>query len=186
MKIPELKEELKKRGQPLLGNKGVLVELLLSVLAKNIPVVNGNKPKPNKSDKNKSGGGMKWFPDTAYWRVLKPKMRQLMSQIMLLSKILMHLLLQRKMLNTYQQSMTLIPISNDQSLQVSKMLYVLVRHHFNTHISWPFLTVNRRKYRVNRRGDVINDKSGKELFDTETKNESMCGPCIYFQAQSDS
>ena len=73
MNIPELKEELKKRGQPLLGNKGALVECLLSALAKKIPAGNGNKPKPQKSDKSKSVGGMKWFPDTAYWRVLKPK-----------------------------------------------------------------------------------------------------------------
>ena len=70
MKIPELKEGLKKIRQPLLGNKGVLVERLLSSLAKKIPVGNGKKPKPKKSDKNKSGGGMEWFPDTAYWRVL--------------------------------------------------------------------------------------------------------------------
>ena len=48
MKAPELKEELKKRGQPLLRNKGVLVELLLSSLAKKIPVRNGKKPKPKK------------------------------------------------------------------------------------------------------------------------------------------
>ena len=73
MKIPELKEELKKRGHPLIGNKCVLLERLLSALAKNIPVGNGKKPNPKKSDKNKSGGGMKCFPDTTYWRVLKPK-----------------------------------------------------------------------------------------------------------------
>ena len=73
MKIPDLKEESKKRGQPLLGNKGDLVELLLSALAKKIPISNGNNPKPKKSDKSKSEGRMKWFPDTAYWRVLKPK-----------------------------------------------------------------------------------------------------------------
>ena len=73
MKIPELKEELKNRGQPLLGNKGVLVERLLSTLSNKIPVGNGKNPKPKKSDRNNSGGGMKWFPDTAYWRVLKPK-----------------------------------------------------------------------------------------------------------------
>ena len=57
MKITDLKEELKKRGQPLLGNKGALVECLLSALAKKIPVRNRNKPKPKKSDKIKSGGG---------------------------------------------------------------------------------------------------------------------------------
>ena len=53
--------------------KGVLVERLLSELEKNIPVGNVKNPKPKNSDKNKSGGEMKWFPDTAYWRVLKPK-----------------------------------------------------------------------------------------------------------------
>ena len=73
MNIPELKEELKNRGQPLLGKKGALVERLLSALAKNIPVSSGKKPNPKNSDKSKSGGGMEWFPDTAYWRVLKPK-----------------------------------------------------------------------------------------------------------------
>ena len=59
MKISELKEESKKRGQPLLWKKGALVELLLSELAKNITVGNVNNPKPKKSDKSKSGGGMK-------------------------------------------------------------------------------------------------------------------------------
>ena len=72
MNIPELKEELKKRRQPLLGNKGTLAEGLLISLAKKIPVGNVNKPNLKKSDKSKSGGGTKWFPDTAYWRVLKP------------------------------------------------------------------------------------------------------------------
>ena len=75
MKIPELKEELKNRGQPILGNKGALMERLISALSKKIPAGNGNKPKPKKSDKIKSGRGMKWFPDTAYWRVLKLKKR---------------------------------------------------------------------------------------------------------------
>ena len=64
---------MKNREQPILGNKGVLVERLISALANNIPVVNGNNPNPKKSDKSNSGGGMKWFPDTAYWRFLKPK-----------------------------------------------------------------------------------------------------------------
>ena len=41
MNIPEMKEELKKKGQPLLGNKGVLVERLLSALANKIPTGNG-------------------------------------------------------------------------------------------------------------------------------------------------
>ena len=73
MKIPELKEELKKRGQPLLGNKVALVERLLIALAKKIPVGNGKNPKPKNIDGSKIGGGMKWFPDTAYLRVMKPK-----------------------------------------------------------------------------------------------------------------
>ena len=64
---------MKKRGQPLLGSTGTLVELLLSALAKKILVGNGKKTKPRRSDKSKSGGGMKWLPDTAYWRFLKPK-----------------------------------------------------------------------------------------------------------------
>ena len=67
MKIPDQREELKKRGQHLLGDNGALVERLLSELA------NKMNTKPKKSDKSKSGGGMEWFPDTAYWRVLKPK-----------------------------------------------------------------------------------------------------------------
>ena len=73
MKIPELKEELKKRGQPLLGKHGALVERLLSSLSKKIPVGNGKNPNPKKSDKSNSGGGMKWFPYTTHWGVLKPK-----------------------------------------------------------------------------------------------------------------
>ena len=74
---------------------------------------------------------------------------------------------------TYQQSMTLIPISNGRSLQVRNMLDVLVRYHFNTHISRPLLTGTRRKYKVNQRTDVIKDKSGKKLFDTETASDEM-------------
>ena len=72
MKIPDLKEELKKRGKPLFGKKGALVERLPSALAKNNLVGNGKKSKPKNIDKSNSGGGMKWFPDTAYWRVMKP------------------------------------------------------------------------------------------------------------------
>ena len=101
-----------------------------------------------------------------------------MSQITLLSKIFVHLLLQRKMLNTYQQSITLIPILNGRYLQVSKVLYVLVRHNFNTHVSRPLLTGNRRKYKVNRRGNVIKDKSGKEIFDTETRTKGCLDPAF--------
>ena len=64
---------MKKRGHPHLGNTGVLIERLPSALSKNITAGNGKNPKPKNSDKSKSGGGMKWFPDTAYWRVLRPK-----------------------------------------------------------------------------------------------------------------
>ena len=60
-------------GQPLLGNKGALVERLLGALSKKIPFGNGKKPRPKKGDKSKSGGGMKCFPDTVYWRFMKPK-----------------------------------------------------------------------------------------------------------------
>ena len=56
------------------------------------------------------------------------------------------------------------------------MLDVLVQHHFNTHISRPLLTGNRCKYKVNRRGDVIKDRSGKELFDTETRTKGCVDP----------
>ena len=94
-----------------------------------------------------------------------------MSQIMLLSIILVHLLLQRKMLNMYQQSMTFIPILNGRSLQVSKVLYVLVRHNFNAHISWPFLIGNCSKYKVNRRRNSIKENSGKEIFNAETRTK---------------
>ena len=101
-----------------------------------------------------------------------------MSQITLLSKILVHLLLKSKMLNTYQQSMTLIPISNGRYLQVSKILDVLLQHHFNTHISWPLLTGTQRKYKVNRCVDVIKDKSGKKRFDTETTTKGCVEPAF--------
>ena len=56
------------------------------------------------------------------------------------------------------------------------MLYVLVQHNFNTHISRPLLTGNRRKYKVNRRGDVIKVKSGQELFDTEIRTKGCVDP----------
>ena len=55
------------------------------------------------------------------------------------------------------------------------MLYVLVQHHFNTRISWPLLTGNQLKYKVNHRGNVIKEKSGKEIFDTETITKG----CVY-------
>ena len=58
------------------------------------------------------------------------------------------------------------------------MLYVLVRHHFNTHISRPLLTGTRRKYKVNQRGDVIKDKSGKGLFDTDTRTKVCVDPAF--------
>ena len=69
-------------------------------------------------------------------------------------------------------------MSNGQSLQVIKVLYVLVQHNFNTHISLPLLTGNRQKYKVNQRGDVIMDKSGKELFDTETRAKGCVEPAF--------
>ena len=159
MKIPELKEELKKRGKPLLGKQGALVERLLSVSAKNIPVGNGKNTKPNKSDKSKSGGGMKWFPDTAYWRVLKPKNETVdepnnatfknpcaptipeedAKYVPKKHDFDTHIK-QQVFTGTYQQSITLIPISNGRCLQVIKMLYVLVHYNFNTHIYRPLLT----------------------------------------------
>ena len=56
------------------------------------------------------------------------------------------------------------------------MLDVLLQHHLNTHISWYFLTGIQRKYKVNRRGDVIKDKSGKKLFDTEKRTKGCVDP----------
>ena len=53
------------------------------------------------------------------------------------------------------------------------MLDVLVQHQFNTHIYRPLLTGTRRKYKVNRRGGVIKDKSGKKFFDTETRKKDV-------------
>ena len=72
--------------------------------------------------------------------------------------------------------MTSIPISNGRYLQVSKLIYILVQHNFNTRISRPLLTGNRRKYKVNRQGDVIKDKLGKEIFDTETRTKGCVDP----------
>ena len=40
------------------------------------------------------------------------------------------------------------------------------------------LTGTRRKYKVNRRGDVIKDKSGKKLFDTETRTKGCVDPAF--------
>ena len=74
MKMSELKDELKKRRQPISGNNATLVERLLSALSNKIPVGNKKNHTPKKSDKSKGGGIVaKSFPDTAYWRVLKPK-----------------------------------------------------------------------------------------------------------------
>ena len=145
MKIPELKEELKKRGQPLLGNKGDLVERLLSALANKIPFGNGKNPKPKNSDKRKSGGGMKWFPDTAYGRVMNPKNETVDDRNNVTFKYPRAPTIpeedakyvptkhdfdthieQPVFTGTYQQSMTLVPILNSLSLQVSKMLDILV------------------------------------------------------------
>ena len=56
------------------------------------------------------------------------------------------------------------------------MPYVLVRYHFNTHVSRPLLTGNRRKYKVNRHGDVIKDKLWKERFDTDTRTKGCIEP----------
>ena len=58
------------------------------------------------------------------------------------------------------------------------MLYVLVQHNFNTHISRPLLTGNQRKYKVNRRGDIIKENSGKELFDAKTKIKVCVDPAF--------
>ena len=126
-----------------------------------------------KSDKIKSGGGMKWFPYTAYWRVLKPKNETAdepnnatfknpraptipeEDAKYVPTKYYYDTHIKRPVFaGTYQQSMTLIPTSNGRSLQVSKMLDFLVQHYFNTHISWPLLTGTRRKYKVNRRGSL--------------------------------
>ena len=38
------------------------------------------------------------------------------------------------------------------------------------------LTGTQRKYKVNRRGDVIKDKSGKNVFDTETRTKGCVEP----------
>ena len=55
---------------------------------------------------------------------------------------------------------------------------ILVQHNFNTHISWTLLTGDRRKYKVKRRGDIIKDKSGKELFDTYTRTKGCLDPAF--------
>ena len=56
------------------------------------------------------------------------------------------------------------------------MLDVLVQHHFNTHISRTFLTGTRYKYKVNRRSNVIKNKSGSKLFDTDTRTKGCVDP----------
>ena len=116
---------------------------------------------------------MKWFPDTAYWRVLKPKNETVNEPNNATFKNTrvptipeedakyvpknhdFDTHIERPVFTgTYQQSMTLIPTLNGRSLQVSNMLYVLVQHHFNTHIYRHLLTGTRRKYKVNRRGSL--------------------------------
>ena len=108
---------------------------------------------------------MEWFPDTAYWRALKTKNETVdepnnatfknpraptipeEDAKYVPTKHEFDIHIERPVFTcTYQQkSMTLIPISNGQSLQVSKMLDVLVQHTFKTHISRPLLTGTRRK-----------------------------------------
>ena len=102
---------------------------------------------------------MKWFPDTAYWRVLKPKNETVdepnnatfknpraptipeEDAKYVPTKHDFDTHIERPFfIGTFQQSMTLIPISNGRSLQVSKMLDVLEQHNLNTHIYWPLLT----------------------------------------------
>ena len=148
MNIPELKEELKKRVQPLLGNNGALVERLLSALAKKFPVGNGKKPKPKKSDKSKRWGGVRWFPDIAYWKVPKPKNETVddpnnatfknpraptipeEDAKYVPTKHDFDTHIERPVFTgPYQKIMTLIPILNSRSLQVSNMLDVLVHHY---------------------------------------------------------
>ena len=137
---------------------------------------------------------MKLFPDTAYWRVLKPQSETVdepnnttfknpraptipeEDAKYVPTKHDFDTHIERPVFtDTYQKSMDLIPISNGRYLHVIKMLDVLVQNHFNTHISRTLLTGPQCKYNVNRRGDVIKDKSGKKLFDTETRTKG----CVY-------
>ena len=111
---------MKKRGHPILGNKGVLVERLISALVKKIPIGNGNKPKPNKSDKNKSGGGIKWFPDTAYWRVLKPKNE-----------------------TVDEPNNAIFKNPRAPTITEEDAKYVPTKHDFDTHIERPVFTVKQ-------------------------------------------
>ena len=65
------------------------------------------------------------------------------------------------------------------------MIDVLVQHHFNTHISRPLLTGNQRKYKVNRRGDVIKDKSGKKILISRQEEKDVWTLNLIFVMRSE-
>ena len=55
---------------------------------------------------------------------------------------------------------------NETVDEPNKATFKNPRAHTITEEDAKLLTGNRRKYKVNRRGDVIKDNSGKGLFDT--------------------
>ena len=75
MKVPELKLELKKRGQPVGGNKSVLQRRLEVALSKKLPVINNGETTSKKKflAKKKTATGISAFAEGAYWKVLTPK-----------------------------------------------------------------------------------------------------------------
>lgn len=71
MKIPELKEELKKRNLALSGKKPVLSKRLEGVILNKMPVGTADKTKPIKPKKDTSK--IKGFCEGAHWEVLNPE-----------------------------------------------------------------------------------------------------------------
>ena len=74
MKVLDLKEQLKLRGQPVGGIKSVLLSRLKKALDEKIPVGGGKESttttkEKDESNKKKGLGGI--FPDTAFWKPLK-------------------------------------------------------------------------------------------------------------------
>ena len=67
MKVPELKEELAKRGQSTQGLKAVLLEHLKEALGKHLPVLTGANQSAHTND------DLKGFAATAQWKPLVPQ-----------------------------------------------------------------------------------------------------------------
>ena len=149
MKVVDLKSELKKRGQPTSGNKSQLLTRLIDALDNKIPV--GHRKEAVK--KSSAPSQMKAFPNTAYWRVLKPKTESV----------------DEPQNSTFKNPRA--PTIPEEDAE-----YVPLKHDFDIEFERPAFTGTKEKYRMNRRGIPIKDKDGKFIFDTETRTKGCVNP----------